>query len=138
MTWAVSIFIVVDLPAPLGPSSPTQVPSGTSRSKPSTARMSPKRFTTDRRRIARFPMPDRLVMRVGQPVSAKLIARRARRRRRDSGAQLTAGRRRPPAGRQVKEARLPSHAAVLVAGEQDVAADDPARREIAHDGVGQP
>ena len=34
---AVSSFIVVDLPAPLGPSSPKQVPSGTSRSSPSTA-----------------------------------------------------------------------------------------------------
>ena len=41
MTWAVSIFIVVDLPAPLGPSRPTHVPAGTSRSRPSTATMSP-------------------------------------------------------------------------------------------------
>ena len=50
---AVSIFIVVDLPAPFGPSSPTHVPSGTSRSRPSTAVISPKRLTTPRRRIAR-------------------------------------------------------------------------------------
>jgi hypothetical protein len=33
--------IVVDFPAPLGPSKPTQVPSGTSRSSPSTAVMAP-------------------------------------------------------------------------------------------------
>jgi hypothetical protein len=33
--------IVVDLPAPLGPSRPTHVPLGTSRSRPSTATMSP-------------------------------------------------------------------------------------------------
>src|SRR5215218_4850435 len=63
---AVSIFIVVDLPAPFGPSRPTHVPSGTSRSSPSTAVMSPKRFVTPRRRIARgadigesLSMPDR-------------------------------------------------------------------------------
>src|SRR3954447_2149695 len=43
---AVSSFIVVDLPAPLGPSRPTQVPSGTSRSRWSTAVRSPKRLTT--------------------------------------------------------------------------------------------
>ena len=38
---AVSIRIVVDLPAPLGPSRPTHVPSGTSRSRPSTAVIGP-------------------------------------------------------------------------------------------------
>src|SRR5918999_3884193 len=51
---AVSIFIVVDLPAPFGPSRPTQVPSGTSRSRWSTAVSEPKRLTTPRRRIARL------------------------------------------------------------------------------------
>ena len=35
--WPVSSRIVVDLPAPLGPSRPRQMPSGTSRSRPSTA-----------------------------------------------------------------------------------------------------
>ena len=44
--------IVVDLPAPLGPSRPTQVPSGTSRSRWSTAVRSPKRLTTPLRRSA--------------------------------------------------------------------------------------
>src|SRR3954463_4302258 len=53
MTCAVSAFIVVDLPAPFGPSRPTQLPYGTSRSRPSTAVSSPKRLTTPRRLIAR-------------------------------------------------------------------------------------
>src|SRR3954464_8176521 len=44
--------IVVDLPAPLGPSSPTHVPTGTSRSRPLTAVIWPKRLTTPRRRMA--------------------------------------------------------------------------------------
>src|SRR4051812_3254008 len=52
MACAVSMRMVVDLPAPLGPSSPTQVPAGTSRSRPSTAMMRPKRLTTPRRRMA--------------------------------------------------------------------------------------
>src|SRR5438270_13699463 len=52
MTCAVSAFIVVDLPAPLGPSRPTHAPKGTSRSRPSTAVSAPKRLTTPRRRIA--------------------------------------------------------------------------------------
>ena len=42
----VSSRIVVDLPAPLGPSRPRQMPSGTSRSSPSTAVIGPKRLTT--------------------------------------------------------------------------------------------
>ena len=46
IAWPVSIRIVVDLPAPLGPSRPRQVPAGTSRSRPSTARVSPKDLTT--------------------------------------------------------------------------------------------
>src|SRR5690348_14538175 len=45
--------IVVDLPAPLGPSRPTQVPAGRSRSRPSTAVIGPKRLTTPRSRMAR-------------------------------------------------------------------------------------
>ena len=49
---AVSSRIVVDLPAPLGPSRPTHVPSGTSRSRWSTAVSAPKRLTTPRRRMA--------------------------------------------------------------------------------------
>ena len=49
---AVSIRIVVDLPAPFGPSRPTHVPSGTSRSSPSTAVIGPKRLTTPRSRMA--------------------------------------------------------------------------------------
>ena len=44
--------IVVDLPAPFGPSRPRQVPSGTSRSSPSTAVISPKRLTTPLSSIA--------------------------------------------------------------------------------------
>src|SRR2546422_10532919 len=52
MTCAVSAFIVVDLPAPLGPSSPTHVPNGTSRSRPSTAVTDPKRLTIPRSLIA--------------------------------------------------------------------------------------
>src|SRR3954468_21702891 len=54
---AVSIRIVVLLPAPLGPSSPTHVPTGTSRSRPSTAVIGPKRLTTPRRRMARSLTP---------------------------------------------------------------------------------
>src|SRR4051794_3650568 len=49
---AVSRRMVVDLPAPLGPSRPTQVPSGTSRSRWSTAVRSPKRLTTPCKRSA--------------------------------------------------------------------------------------
>jgi len=41
MVCAVSNRLVVDLPAPFGPSSPTQVPTGTSTSSPSTAMISP-------------------------------------------------------------------------------------------------
>ena len=52
---AVSSFIVVDLPAPFGPSRPTQVPSGTSRSRWSTAVSVPKRLTTPCRRRAGTP-----------------------------------------------------------------------------------
>ena len=52
---AVSSRIVVDLPAPLGPSRPTHVPSGTSRSRWSTAVSSPKRLTTPRRLRAGTP-----------------------------------------------------------------------------------
>src|SRR2546423_8196178 len=58
MTCAVSAFMVVDFPAPLGPSSPTHVPYGTSRSRPSTAVMgerpvpTPYRLTTPRSLIA--------------------------------------------------------------------------------------
>src|SRR4051794_14546074 len=44
--------MVVDLPAPFGPSSPTHVPNGTSRSSPSTAVIGPKRFTKPRRLMA--------------------------------------------------------------------------------------
>ena len=52
MTCAVSAFIVVDLPAPLGPSRPTHAPNGTSRSRPSTAVMEPKRLTNPRSLMA--------------------------------------------------------------------------------------
>src|SRR3954452_20340470 len=52
---AVSRRMVVDLPAPLGPSSPTHVPSGTSRFSWLTAVRSPKRLTTSRRRSASTP-----------------------------------------------------------------------------------
>src|SRR3954469_17698602 len=44
--------IVVDLPAPFGPSRPRQMPAGTSRSRPSTAVIGPKRFTTPCNSIA--------------------------------------------------------------------------------------
>src|SRR4029079_12508821 len=52
MACAVSIFMVVDLPAPLGPRRPTHVPAGTSRSSPSTAVIGPKRLVTPRIRSA--------------------------------------------------------------------------------------
>ena len=55
---AVSRRIVVDLPAPLGPSRPTQVPSGTSRSRWSTAVRAPKRLTTPRRREGGHARPE--------------------------------------------------------------------------------
>src|SRR5215831_10047070 len=41
----VSIFMVVDLPAPLGPRNPNTSPRFTSSEIPSTARISPKRFS---------------------------------------------------------------------------------------------
>src|SRR6185503_17514927 len=44
--------MVVDLPAPLGPSRPRQMPLGTSRSSPSTAVISPNRLTTPLSSIA--------------------------------------------------------------------------------------
>ena len=50
--WPVSSRIVVDLPAPLGPSRPRQMPSGTSRSRPSTAVIGPNLLTTPRSSIA--------------------------------------------------------------------------------------
>ena len=46
IAWPVSMRIVVDLPAPFGPSRPRQMPCGTSRSRPSTAVIGPKRLTT--------------------------------------------------------------------------------------------
>src|SRR4051794_31924019 len=52
---AVSRRMVVDLPAPLGPSRPTQVPSGTSRSRWSTAVSAPKRLTAPAKRSASTP-----------------------------------------------------------------------------------
>src|SRR3954453_2129466 len=52
MACAVSIRIVVDLPAPFGPSSPKQIPAGTSRSMPSTAVSEPKDLRTPRRERA--------------------------------------------------------------------------------------
>src|SRR6266481_1409184 len=51
----VSIFTVVDLPAPLGPRSPTSCPVGISRSRPRTASTLPKRLESWRRRITRPP-----------------------------------------------------------------------------------
>src|SRR5438445_574430 len=51
----VSIFTVVDLPAPLGPRSPTSCPLGISRSRPRTASTLPKRLESWRRRITRPP-----------------------------------------------------------------------------------
>src|SRR5918999_465931 len=48
IAWPVSSRMVVDLPAPLGPSRPRQIPPGTSRSRPSTAVIDPKRLTTPR------------------------------------------------------------------------------------------
>jgi hypothetical protein len=53
---AVSIFIVVLLPAPFGPSRPTHEPSGTSRSMPSTARTAPNALATSRSCIERVVM----------------------------------------------------------------------------------
>jgi hypothetical protein len=52
ITCPVSIRIVVDLPAPFGPSRPRQMPLGTSRSSPSTAVISPKRLTAPAMEIA--------------------------------------------------------------------------------------
>src|SRR3954469_2792410 len=66
MTCAVSAFIVVDFPAPLGPSRPTHVPNGTSRSRPSTAVSEPNRLTTPRSRMA-------LSMLFRPPAGAELI-----------------------------------------------------------------
>src|SRR3954468_12744361 len=47
--------MVVDLPAPFGPSRPTHEPNGTSRSSPATAVIGPKRFTTPLSLIADSP-----------------------------------------------------------------------------------
>src|SRR5438132_544639 len=51
----VSIFTVVDLPAPLGPRRATSCPVGISRSRLRTASTSPKRLESWRRRITRRP-----------------------------------------------------------------------------------
>ena len=48
----VSMRTTVVFPAPLGPSRPSTVPAGTSKSTPSTARTSPKRFTRPSTRMA--------------------------------------------------------------------------------------
>src|SRR6187399_3445186 len=59
--------IVVDLPAPLGPSRPTQVPTGTSRSRPLTAVIGPYRLTAPRSRMASSPVtPPRMPARSGR------------------------------------------------------------------------
>ena len=63
MTCAVSAFIVVDLPAPFGPSSPTHVPYGTSRSRPSTAVSGPNRFTRPRMLIANCSVTETFLLR---------------------------------------------------------------------------
>src|SRR5436190_117648 len=92
MTCAVSAFIVVDLPAPLGPSRPTHLPNGTSRSSPSTAVIGPKRLTTLRRRIA-DSMAIRAYDRRGRPDSSLLAVEvlDARRARREQVLALVAG-----------------------------------------------
>src|SRR4051794_11785138 len=89
MAWAVRSFIVVDLPAPFGPRRPTHVPSGTSRSRWSTAVMGPKRLTAPRRRRA---APD-----TRRETSARALASRAvRDREREAGiAGVAADVRRP-------------------------------------------
>src|SRR5512133_3210813 len=48
----VSMRIVVDLPAPLGPRKPKKLPRGTSRSTPSTAAFEPYDFRRPRTRMA--------------------------------------------------------------------------------------
>src|SRR3954449_1433206 len=98
MTCAVSAFIVVDLPAPLGPSRPTHLPNGTSRSSPSTAVIAerpvptPKRLTTLRRRIAES-MAIQSYDRRGRPESSLLAVEvlDARRARREQVLALVAG-----------------------------------------------
>ena len=47
LTRVVSILIVVDLPAPLGPRNPNMVPARTDRSIPSTAAAPPYDFVSD-------------------------------------------------------------------------------------------
>src|SRR4051812_16124410 len=58
----VSMRMVVDLPAPLGPRKPKKLPRGTSRSTPSTAAFSPYDFRRPRTRMAgdilQFYLPD--------------------------------------------------------------------------------
>src|SRR5882757_9824309 len=93
IAWPVSIRIVVDLPAPLGPSSPRQIPSGTSRSSPSTAVIAPKRFTTPFSSIAataaegRGSRPSALSARQGAAVTGARGERAERLLRRSIGVQ---------------------------------------------------
>src|SRR5512142_1037116 len=56
-TSVVSMRMSVDLPAPLGPSSPNVSPSATSKEIPSTAVKSPKRFTSPCTSIAPTTLP---------------------------------------------------------------------------------
>ena len=81
--WAVSIRIVVDLPAPLGPSSPKQTPGGTTRSRPSTAVIWPKRLTTPRSSIDALSSCTtlRVAAPAGGPARFSATGPRARRRR---------------------------------------------------------
>src|ERR1700759_5341990 len=79
IAWAVSIRIVVDLPAPLGPSSPRQMPFGTVRSRWSTAVSSPNRLTTERSSIAAGGAVSSIVSNIRAGRSAR--GRRRERRR---------------------------------------------------------
>ena len=81
--WPVSSRIVVDLPAPFGPSRPRQMPFGTSRSRPSTAVIGPNLFTTPCSSIAakatsqttNSTKGERTFRIFGQTYKEKLIAR---------------------------------------------------------------
>src|SRR5213592_4673525 len=75
MTCAVSAFMVVDLPAPFGPSRPTQVPNGTSRSRPSTAVSGPNRLTKPRSCMADVIA---IVRTLGPPAGPEVIGLNSR------------------------------------------------------------
>src|SRR5215210_3555630 len=104
--WPVSRRIVVDLPAPLGPSRPRQMPFGTSRSRPSTAVIVPNLFTTPCNSIAAKPIPDYVIDKWANALCGSLD--RGTRRNSSRAASLGLARN-PPGGSHTTMPRTRQH-----------------------------